>query len=88
MSTTTTTNPFTAATATTVAPIIAMLEEMEKQVERWTEYGQAQLAETIKVSRALRQQQMAAAKAMLESMQKASQGAMDIAQSFGAPRAA
>jgi hypothetical protein len=64
-------NPFTPAAAPLFSMSREALAELDRQAERWLDYGNAQLVESLKVTRAMMAQSMAASRAFLDAAEEA-----------------
>jgi hypothetical protein len=76
-------------TANTVAPLFALartvLEEVDRESDRWIEYGLAQTREAAEVARTIRNQTVGITRTVLGTIEHSAASALDAAQSFAKP---
>ncbi len=78
-----------AATPQPAAPLFAaaraVLGELDQQADRWLEYGIAQAGEAAKLAHVARAQGIAAARTMLDTVERMTSGALESAAAWTRP---
>jgi hypothetical protein len=78
-----------AATPQPAAPMFAaaraVLTEIDQQADRWLEYGIAQAGEAAKLAHVARAQATAAARTMLDTVERMTSGALESAAAWSRP---
>jgi hypothetical protein len=78
-----------ATVASAAAPLFALartvLDEMDRESERWIEYGMAQSREAAEVARTLRNQSVGISRTMLGTLEHTTSSVLDAAQSYAKP---
>jgi len=79
----------TATAASAAAPLFALartvLDEMDRESERFIEYGLAQSREAAEVARTLRNQSIGIGRTMLGTVEQTTSSFLDAAQSYAKP---
>lgn len=78
-------NPMTPSAAPLFAMTREALAELDKQADRWFEYGGAQMAESLKVGRAMYGQMMSATRAFCEAAEETTNRTMAGLQAVAKP---
>jgi hypothetical protein len=81
--------PNAAAVANAAAPLFALartvLDEIDRETERWIDYSVAQAREAAEVSRTIRNQSVGITRTMLGTVEHTATSAIDAVQSFSKP---
>src|SRR3954447_3354988 len=81
--------PNAAAVVNAAAPLFALartvLDEMDRETERWIDYGVAQSREAADVARTIRNQTVGITRTMLGTAEHTASSALDAMQSFSKP---
>ena len=83
------TSPSASNVASAAAPLFALartvLDEMDRESERWIEYSLAQSREAADVARTLRNQSVGITRTMLGTVEHTAASVLDAAQSYAKP---
>jgi hypothetical protein len=78
-----------ASVSTAAAPVFALyrtvLDEIDREAERWLDYSLAQQREAAEVARTIRNQTVGITRTVLGTVEQTASGMLDAAQSFTKP---